>query len=59
VRLLAIFAFLPLLLGASLPVGTEDPAYGCDLVKGYCVVRLDEFQELVNSRKPRCTELDT
>lgn len=56
----AIFAaFLPILLGASLPVGSEDPVYGCDLDRGYCVVKLQEFQELMQSQKRRCTVLDT
>lgn len=51
----AIFAaFLPILLGASLPVGVEDPDYGCDFTKNYCVIKADALHELVEGTRARC-----
>lgn len=39
--------------------GTSEPEAGCDFAKGYCVVSVETFHEIMQNQKRRCTELDT
>ena len=47
---------LAALLFVAMPVTPHvtDPDYGCDIAKGYCVVKLEALQELMHAQKSRC-----
>lgn len=53
---------LAALLPAAAPAQVEDPAYACmndGAHKGYCVLRVEEFQEITMALKRRCMDRDT